>query len=81
MRTESECSAHSFWVIRDVSVLMEFTSRHLRCHFTDVPPWDTPQPTHDKTRQGARDTRDTVRRSQRFCFNGAVGSLVSALQL
>ena len=37
MRTESECSAHSFCVICEVSVLMEFTSRHLRYHFTYVP--------------------------------------------
>ena len=63
MRTESECSVHSFWVIRDVYVLMEFTSRHLRYHFTNVPPLGhtTTQHTtrHDKTRHGARDTRDT----------------------
>ena len=85
MRNDSECSAHPFCVIREVSVLMEFTSRQLRCHFTDVPPLGhtTTQhnPTHDKTPHGARDTRDTVRRSQRFCSNEAVGSPVSGLQL
>ena len=64
---------------------MEFTSRHLRYRLTDVLHLGhtTTQHTtrHDKTRHGAQDTRDTVRRSQRFCSNGAVGSPVSALQL
>ena len=63
MRTESECSAHSFWVIGDFSVHMEFTSRHLRYRFTDVPPLGhtTTQHTtrHDKTRHRSQDTRDT----------------------
>ena len=63
MRTERECSAHSFWVIRDVSVHMEFTSKHLCYRFTDVPllGHTTTQhtTTHDYTRHGAQDTRDT----------------------
>ena len=56
MRTESECSAHSFWVIRDVSVLMEFTSRHTCVFILQMcRSWTH----HDKTRHGAQDTRDT----------------------
>ena len=84
MRTDSECSAHSFWVIRRFLFFMEFTSRHLRYHFTDVPllgDTTTQHTTRHDTEHGTHGTRDTVRRSQRFCFDGAVGSPVSALQL
>ena len=62
MRTESECCAHSFSVIREVSVLMEFTSRHLRYHFTDVPPLGhttTQHTTRHDTGHGTHGTRDT----------------------
>ena len=82
MRTESECSAHSFWVIRDVSVLTEFTSRHTCViDLRMCRSWDTPQPntrqdtTRHDTGHRTQGTRDTVRRSERLFSMEELGPL------